>query len=86
MSLTKKNIDEVYARAGAIMDALHPLGVGVLREPTIDAACIFNCPLSTGDNLEIDGDTAYLVRDGVRTRPWKDGEPMPAGWRPGEAT
>ena len=82
MSLTERDVDAVFARAGAIMDVLHPLGVAVEGDPTVDPAGIFTCPLSTGEALEIDGDTAYLVRDGVRTRPWKDGEPMPEGWRP----
>lgn len=81
MSLTKEAVDAVYERAGAIMDVLFPLGVTV-GDPVVDPAGIFNCPLSTGDHLEIDGDTAYLVADGVRTRPWKDGDPMPEGWTP----
>ena len=82
MPLTEKEADAIFDRAGRIMDVLHPLGVAVEASPKVDQAGIFDCALSTGETLEIDGDTAYLVRDGVRTRPWKDGDPMPEGWRP----
>lgn len=82
MSLTKEKVDAIYDRAGRIMDALTPLGVYVAGEPAVDPAGIFDCGLDNGATLEIDGDTAWLVRDGVREHPWKDGDPMPEAWRP----